>query len=264
MARPGGLRGGESEWVERSILDLDSGASADAAGDPVEFEVLTNDGFRPRLQWLGASVGDNADWWPFGEVAGEERPSTLTDSTYYQTAVVDLGEEAETDSSDRGLRAVPPGRHGDPRIRPIIERGRARRGIGKGREIHRIRPRSAGVEGGFLHQPAKRARSGQHGGSSDLRGTGPPEGSRPLSGRCEGPNLGKSGFLRNRPHHGAIDRWRPGFHILPVDRGRRSGACGRDRRGIRSDQLQEGGGNHRRQRIIFGTEPRAAPTPAPI
>ena len=84
---------GASEWVEKSILDLYSGgAAAQAAGDPVEFEVLTNSA-SARLEWLGASVGDNATWWPFGDIEGEDQGFSLTGSTYYDTSAVDLGEE---------------------------------------------------------------------------------------------------------------------------------------------------------------------------
>ena len=53
-------------------LDPRSGRRAEgqAAGDPVEYEILTNDG-SARLEWLGASVGDSATWWPFGNIEGE-------------------------------------------------------------------------------------------------------------------------------------------------------------------------------------------------
>ena len=83
---------GESEWTEASVADAYSdGAGIDAAGDPVEFSVVTNNA-SARLEWLGASVGDNATWWPFGDVEGEDRGFDASASTYYLTAVVDLGE----------------------------------------------------------------------------------------------------------------------------------------------------------------------------
>ena len=83
---------GASEWTEASVADLYSdGAGIHAAGDPVEFSVVTNNA-SARLEWLGASVGDNATWWPFGDVEGEDQGFDAAASTYYLTAVVDLGE----------------------------------------------------------------------------------------------------------------------------------------------------------------------------
>ena len=80
--------GGESEWIERSVIDLWSdGASALAAGDPVDYTVLTNNA-SAKLRWSTGSDGPGTNFWPFGLVSGESQTFNSTTSTFYQTPIV--------------------------------------------------------------------------------------------------------------------------------------------------------------------------------
>ena len=85
---------GESEWVEASIADLYSDGASLHAVAAVDYEVLTNNA-SAKLQWLGGAVGDVVNWWPFGEVEGHGLAFDSSASTYYETNVVDLGEDKQ-------------------------------------------------------------------------------------------------------------------------------------------------------------------------
>ena len=80
--------GAASDPVQTSVLDLFGGASAQAAGDPVDFIVLTNDA-SARFTW-DVALGDDAKFWAFGLVEGEGLAFDATNSTYYTTQTLDL------------------------------------------------------------------------------------------------------------------------------------------------------------------------------